>query len=53
MGQTDIDIQFKAFIRQLSRSIKRVERLIEKAETEEAKNELTGILEDLQKSLED
>lgn len=51
MGQTDT--QFKAFIRQLFKRIRQVERMIEKAETEEAKKELTDILDDLQKSLED
>lgn len=51
MGQTDT--QFKAFIRQLFKRIRQVEKLIEKAENEEAKKELTDILDDLQKSLED
>ncbi len=51
MGQTDT--QFKAFIRQLFKRIKRVEKLLENADSEECKAELKDILDDLQKSLED
>ena len=51
MGQTDT--QFKAFIRQLYKRIRQVVKLLEKADTEEAKKELADILDDLQKSLED
>ena len=51
MGQTDT--QFKAFIRQLFKRIKRVEKLLENADNEESKAELKDILDDLQKSLED
>ncbi len=51
MGQTDT--QFKAFIRQLFKRIKQVVKLLDKADSEEAKAELRDILDDLQKSLED
>lgn len=51
MGQTDV--QFKAFIRQLFGRIQAAERLLEDRDAEKAKKELLGILDDLQKSLED
>lgn len=51
MGMTDK--QFAAYIRQLINRIKRVEKLIENTDCEEAKSELRDILDDLQKSLED
>lgn len=51
MGQTDT--QFKAFIRQLFKRIRQVIKLLDNADSEEAKAELRDLLDDLQKSLED
>lgn len=47
------DTIFKAFIRQLSKRIERVECLIENADREEAKNELVDILDDLEETFDD
>lgn len=47
------DTIFKAFIRQLSRSLKRVEWLIENSDREEAKNELSDIMDDLEETFDD
>ena len=51
MGMTDK--QLAAYNRQLIKRIKRVEKLLEDTDNEEAKEELRDILDDLQKSLED
>lgn len=51
MGMTDK--QFDAYNRHLLKRIKRVEKLLENTDNEEAKTELRDILDDLQKSLED
>ncbi len=45
--------QFDAYNRLLINRIKRVEKLLENNDNEEAKAELRDILDDLQKSLED
>jgi len=47
------NIEFKAFIRQLFKRIRSVVILLESGSSAEAKKELTDILDDLQKSLED
>lgn len=47
------DIIFKAFIRQLKSRIKSAEDHLENSENEKAGEELKGILDDLQRTLED
>lgn len=51
MGMTDK--QFDAYNRQLMKRLKRVEKLLEDTDSEEAKKEISDILSDLQQSLED